>query len=104
MSTARVGALRRLPRLRDSTASLPLGQQLRRCSFAVRKNLSDRRRKFIKARARHDDAVTAAVSFLGDTQESPAVIFPEFDVEILALNLQFSRLNDVVHFALRLRL
>ncbi len=39
------------------------------------------------------------MSFLSDTQESPALIFPELDVEMLALNLQFSRLDDVVHFA-----
>jgi hypothetical protein len=69
--------------------------------FAVRKNFSNRRRKIIDARAGHDDAVTAAVSFLSDTQESTALIFPELDVEMLALNLQFSRLDDVIHFALR---
>ena len=69
--------------------------------FAVRKNFSNRRRKIINARARHDDAVAAAVSFLGDTQEPAALIFPELDVEVLAFNLQFSRLDDVVHFALR---
>jgi hypothetical protein len=41
------------------------------------------------------------MSFLGDTQEPAALIFPELDVEVLALNLQFFRLDDVVHFALR---
>jgi hypothetical protein len=69
--------------------------------FAVRKNFSNRRRKLINARARHDDAVTAAVSFLGDPQEPAAVVLPELDIEMLALNLQFFRLDDVVHFALR---
>jgi hypothetical protein len=43
------------------------------------------------------------MSFLGDTQESTALIFPELDVEVLALNLQFFRLDDVIHFALRAR-
>ena len=41
------------------------------------------------------------MSFLSDTQEFTAVVLPEFDIEMLALNLQFSRLDDVVHFALR---
>jgi hypothetical protein len=41
------------------------------------------------------------VSFLSDTQESTALIFPELDIEMLALNLQFFRLDDVIHFALR---
>ena len=72
---------------------------LSRRGFAVRKNFSNRRRKVIDAGAWHNDAVTAAMSFLGDTQESTALIFPELDVEMLALNLQFSRLDDVIHFA-----
>jgi hypothetical protein len=41
------------------------------------------------------------VSFLGDTQKSTALILPELDVEVFALNLQFFRLDDVIHFALR---
>ena len=69
--------------------------------FAVCKNFSNRRCKVINAGARHDDAITASVSFLSDTQEPAALIFPELDIEVLALNLQFFRLDDVVHFALR---
>ncbi len=41
------------------------------------------------------------MSFFGDAQESPALVFPEFHVEMLALNLQFSRLDDVIHFPLK---
>ncbi|KAG0505657.1 MAG: hypothetical protein Udaeo_09850 [Candidatus Udaeobacter sp.] len=41
------------------------------------------------------------MSFFSDTQEFTAVVLPEFDIEMLALNLQFFRLDDVVHFALR---
>ena len=78
-------------------------QRLSWRSFAVGKNFSNCRRKFINARARHDDAVPAAMSFLCDTQESTAVVLPELDIEMLALNLQFFRLDDVVHFALRAR-
>src|SRR3954454_7982548 len=80
---------------------VPPLQQLSWRGFAVRKNFSNYRRKFINARARHDDAITAAVSFLCDTQEPAALIFTELDIEMLALNLQFFRLDDVVHFALR---
>ena len=76
-------------------------QRLRRRGFAVCKNFRNYRRKFINSRARHDDAVAAAVSFLCDTQEPAALIFAELDIEVLALNLQFFRLDDVVHFALR---
>jgi len=77
------------------------GQPLSWRCFAVRKNVRNRRRKLFNAGTRHDDTVTAAVSFLSDAQEPAALIFPELDVEVLALNLQFFRLDDVVHFALR---
>jgi hypothetical protein len=76
-------------------------QRLSWRGFAVGKNFGNDRRKIINAGARHDDAVPAPMSFLNDTQEFTAVVLPELDVEVLALNLQFSRLDDVVHFALR---
>jgi hypothetical protein len=82
----------------------PQTKQLRELSwraFVVRQNLSNRRRKVIDAGTRHDDAVAATVSFLGDAQESPALVLPELHVEMLALNLQFSRLDDVIHFPLK---
>jgi hypothetical protein len=41
------------------------------------------------------------MSFLSDTQEFTAIVLPELDIKMLALNLQFFRLDDVVHFALR---
>jgi|SRR6185369_2857884 len=78
-------------------------QQLSWCGFAVGQNFSNGRRKVINAGARHDDAVPAPMSFLSDTQEFTAVVLPELDIEMLALNLQFSRFDDVVHFALRAR-
>jgi hypothetical protein len=88
-------------------AQLPLqnvnsaDQQLRWRSFAVRKNFSYGRCKVINTRAGHDDTVTAAMSFLRDAQKSSTVVLPELDVKMLALNLQFFRLDDVIHFALR---
>jgi len=88
-------------RVEDNASHLV--QRLSWRSFAVGKNFGNYRRKFINARAGHDDAVAAAVSFLCDTQEPAALIFPELDIKVLALNLQFFRLDDVVHFALRAR-
>jgi hypothetical protein len=75
--------------------------ELSRRAFVVRQNFSNCRRKVIDTRARHDDAVAAAMGFLGDTQESSALVFPELHIEMLALNLQFSRLDNVIHFFLR---
>jgi hypothetical protein len=67
-------------------------------AFAVCQNFSNCRRKVIDARAGHDDAVAAPVSFFRDAQESPALVLAELHVEMLALYLQFSRLDDVIHF------
>jgi len=102
MSTDTAGTLRRLPRLRDSAASPPILWGVQRLSWrglAVGKNFSNGRRKVINACAWHDDAVPAPMSFLSDTQEFTAIVLPELDIEMLALNLQFFRLDDVVHFA-----
>src|SRR5262249_40067599 len=70
-------------------------------AFVVRQNFSNRRCKVVDASARHDDAVAAAMRFFGDAQESTALVFPELYVEMLTLNLQFSRLDNVIHFFLR---
>jgi hypothetical protein len=104
MSTVGSARCARLPRLWDSTASLlkPWGvQQLSWRAVAIHQNVSNCRRELLNPSTWNDDAVTAAVSFLSDTQESSAVVLPELDVEMLAFNLQFFRLDDVVHFALR---
>ncbi len=39
------------------------------------------------------------MSFLGDAQEFPAIVLTELHIEMLALNLQFFRLDDVIHFS-----
>lgn len=69
--------------------------------FVVRQNFSNCRRKVVDAGTRHDDAVAAAMSFFGDAQEFPALIFSELHVEMLAFYLQFSRLDDVIHLPLK---
>ena len=74
-------------------------QRLSWRAVVVCQNFSNRRRKVIDAGTRHDDTVAAAVSFLSDAQESPAVVLTELHVEMLALNLQFFRLDDVIHFS-----
>ena len=95
------GETRSAGRQRVENNAFHLVQRLSWRGFAVRKNVSNRRRKLLNARTRDDDTVTAAVSFLSDAQEPPAIILPELDVEVLALNLQFFGLDDVVHFAFR---
>ena len=79
----------------------PAIQRLSWCALVVRQNFSNCCRKVIDAGTRHDDAVAAAMSFFGDAQESPALIFSELHVEMLAFYLQFSRLDDVIHFPLK---
>jgi hypothetical protein len=76
--------------------SLPV--DLYRRASVVRQNFRNCRRKLLHAGARHDDAVAATMSFLGDAQEFPAIVLTELHIEMLALNLQFFRLDDVIHF------
>src|SRR5437868_6931213 len=57
----------------------------------------NRRGKLIHARARDDNGITATVRFLRDAQEFPAVIFAELHVKMLALDLQFPRLDEIIH-------
>ena len=45
--------------------------------------------------------VAAAVSFLGNAQEFPAIVLAELHIEMFALNLQFFRLDDVIHLCLQ---
>jgi hypothetical protein len=84
-----------------STERESAAQRLSWCGFAICQNFSDRRRKVVHAGAGHYDAVPASVSFFGNAQEFPAVVFAELHVEMLTLDLQFSRLDDVIHFSLR---
>ena len=75
-----------------------LQQQLSWRAFVVRQNFSNCRRKVLDTGTGHDDAVATAMSFFGDAQEFPTLVFPELHVEMLALYLQFSRLDNVIHF------
>ena len=79
----------------------PQSYRLSWCAFVVRQNFSNCCRKVIDAGTRYDDAVAATMSFFCDAQESPALVFSELHVKMLALYLQFSRLDDVIHFCLR---
>src|SRR5579884_2465563 len=74
-------------------------RSLSRRAFAVCQKVSNSRRKLFNPCAGQNDAVTPAVCLLSDPQESSALVFPEFDVEALAFNPQFSRLDNVIHFS-----
>ena len=38
------------------------------------------------------------MGFLGDAQKLSAIVLPELDMEVFALDLELFRLNDVIHF------
>ena len=85
----------------DAAASIESASAVQRLSWrtvVIHQNFSDRCRKIINAGTRYDDAIAASMSFLRDAQESPAVVLAELHVEMLALDLQFFRLDDVIHF------
>jgi len=57
--------------------------------------------EFVETRAWNDDCVSSSVRFLSNAHETPALVFSEFDIEMLALDLKFSRDNYIIHVAWR---
>jgi len=57
----------------------------------------DSRSELIYARARDDDGIAAAVCFLGDAKKFAAVVLTKFHVKMLTLDLQFPRLDEIIH-------
>ena len=68
-----------------------------RNTLGVINHVVDSSRKLLHTRARHDNRIPATMRFLGDPKKLAAVIFAEFDVEMLALDLQFPGLYEVIH-------
>ena len=69
-----------------------------RCAVGTHNDFTNCRRKIIDPRTGNDDGVSTAMRFLGNSQEFAPIIFPEFDVKMLPLDLQLFRLDDVIHF------
>jgi hypothetical protein len=91
----RVNARKRL--IAAQKASYCLG--LRRLhAVAWNDDLADRGRKIVHAGARNNDRVATAVSFFGDTQKLPAIVFAELHMEDLAFDLHVPRLDNAIHF------
>jgi hypothetical protein len=72
--------------------------RLSRGVTAGAENVVDRRGKIVHARARDDDCVPAAVSFLGNAEEPPTLILAEFEMKSLPFDLNFPRFENAIHF------
>ena len=66
--------------------------------MVLAEDLADRRRKIIHARAGHDDRIAAAVCFLGDPEETSAIVLAILHVKTLSLDLELFRFDDAIHF------
>jgi hypothetical protein len=53
--------------------------------------------EFVQSRARNNDCISPTMRFFGDTHKPAALVFSEFYIEVLTLNLQLSRYDDIVH-------
>jgi len=62
------------------------------------KHLINRGREIYHAGARNDDRIPPSVRFLGDPEESPAIVFTKLHVETLPFDLKLFRVDDAVHF------
>jgi len=69
----------------------------RRNPLCVIDHVVDRVRKFLHARARDYDGVTAPMGLLGDAKELAAIVLAEFHVEVLAFDLHFPRIDEIIH-------
>ena len=67
------------------------------CPFRVNDHFADCSREIVNSSAWDDNGVSASVRFLSDSQKLATLIFPEFNVKMLSLDLQLFRLNDVIH-------
>jgi hypothetical protein len=70
----------------------------RRRSLGVFDHVVDGCGEILDAGAWNDDRVAAAVRFLGDAEKLPPIILPELHMEMLPLDLQLPRLDEIVHF------
>jgi hypothetical protein len=60
-------------------------------------NVVDRSGEIVQPRARDDDGVPPAMRFLGDSQESSALILAKFEMKSLPFDLNLSRFKNAVH-------
>jgi hypothetical protein len=54
--------------------------------------------EILDAGAWNDDRVAAAMRFLCDAEKLPAIILAKLHMEMLPLDLQLPRLDEIVHF------
>jgi hypothetical protein len=76
----------------------------RRGVAAGSENVVNRCREVIQPRARDDDCVPPAVSFLGYPQEFSALVLAEFEMKPLPFDLNFLRFENAVHLKIHLSL
>jgi hypothetical protein len=62
-------------------------------------DFAGRRHEFFQAGARNDDRVPTTMRLLGDAHKAAAFVLSEFNVKMLALDLEFFRYNYVIHDA-----
>jgi hypothetical protein len=54
--------------------------------------------EFLESGAGNYDGIATAVGFFGDAEKTTAIVFPEFQEEVLALDLQLARLKYGIHW------
>lgn len=67
-------------------------------SRVCRQYFVEKAAKIVQPSAGNDDSITATVGFLSDSEKPSSVILSKLDKEVLALNLEFARFDDIIHF------
>ena len=67
-------------------------------SGVCRQHLIEKAAEIVQPSAGNDYRIATAMGFLGNPEKPSAVILPKLDEEVFALNLEFARFNDIIHF------
>ncbi len=67
-------------------------------AFGACQDFTDCSRKLFDPCAGDDNGIPAAMSLFGNSQELAAIVFAELHMEVLPLDLEFSCLDDVIHY------
>jgi hypothetical protein len=53
--------------------------------------------EFVRSGARDDNGISPAMGFLGNAKESAPIVLAEFHVEVLPLDLDLLRFDNIIH-------
>ena len=69
-----------------------------RCLLGSGKHVVNGGSELVRPSTRDDDGISPAMGFLGNAKESSSIVFTEFHIEVLPLDLNLLRFYNIIHF------